>query len=66
MHWGNRDKNGRFLKYKQVDIKDNSVDVDRAVFEALKEGFIAGMNSQSGILLPSKKLHIFLSQKGYK
>ena len=66
MHWGNRDKKGRFLKYKRVDIKDNSVDVDKAVFEAYKEAFIAGMNSQSGILLPSKKLQIFLSQKGYK
>ena len=46
-------------------IVENS-DIQKVVFEALKDGFMAGINAQSGILLPSKKLQIFLSQKGYK
>jgi hypothetical protein len=66
MHWGNRDERGRFLKYKTpAAIKDDSINVNKAVYEAYKDGFIAGLNAQSGILLPSRKLQIFLSQKGY-
>jgi hypothetical protein len=63
MHWGNRDKKGRFLKYK-TEVKFDYVTDDK-VLSAYKEGFIAGLNAQSGMLLPSRKLQIFLSQKGY-
>jgi len=58
MQSSNRDEKGRF-------IKGNSYRFNDKVLAAYKEGFIAGLNAQSGILLPSKKLQIFLSQKGY-
>ncbi len=58
MQSANRDEKGRF-------IKGNSYRFTDKVLAAYKEGFIAGLNAQSGMLLPSKKLQIFLSQKGY-
>jgi len=68
-----RDEKGRFLPGNQLRFKayKKQADVDegeykKRVLEAYKEGFIAGLNAQGGVLLPSRKLQIFLSQKGYK
>lgn len=56
MHWGNRDKKGRFVKYKKPSTE----------VEKIREAFIAGFNDQGGIeRRPGVKADKYLKLKGY-
>jgi hypothetical protein len=56
-----RDKFGRFLSFEGTRPPKKLYTV-----EDIKEAFMAGLASQGGIILPSRKLDHYLTKKGLK